>query len=123
MTCAGITGMTLCRAMLRRTDRRLIVKLDRATNDAFAWLYENYDVRNNANHGNHFYYYALYSLERAAELANVAQIHGYDWYFDGATELLHLQTKNGSWSLNNNVTDTCFALLFLKKTVAPAITR
>lgn len=39
-----------------------------------------------------------------------------DWYDDGAGWLIEHQTDNGSW---RNVTDTCFAILFLKRATAP----
>lgn len=57
-------------------------------------------------------YYNLYSLERAMMLTGTKKLAGRDWYEDGAIYLLYQQLGNGGWK---DVIDTCFALLFLKK--------
>ena len=121
MTSAGISGMSICRAMLGngRGNRKSQRDLEKTTRAAFAWLYKNYDVRNNPGRNRSQFYYYLYGLERACELSGVARIHDRDWYFEGTMQLLRTQKRNGSWG---STTDTCFAVLFLKKAVAPAIT-
>ena len=85
----------------------------------FAWLAAHYDVRHNPGHGMSWRLYYLYGLERACELNSIAHIMEKDWYFDGATLLLEEQNQNGKWGSD---TDTCFAILFLKKAALPVVT-
>ncbi len=122
MTCAGITGLALSESMLRRNKRinkRQRSKTDKGLLSAFAWLLDNFSVRKNPRRDNDHYFYYLYSLERACQLSGIALIGQKDWYFEGAMQILLSQQANGSWG---NLTDTCFAILFLKRAVAPART-
>jgi hypothetical protein len=62
----------------------------------------------------------LWSLERVGVLYNRRTIGGEDWYRWGAAMLLDAQADDGSWAVGGYpgarpVTDTCFALLFLKR--------
>ncbi len=64
--------------------------------------------------------YFLWSLERVAMLYDLKTIGGKDWYGWGAQILVHNQQANGSWPTahyhgNNPPLNTCFALLFLKR--------
>jgi len=64
--------------------------------------------------------YFLWSVERVAMLYNLKSIGGKDWYGWGAQILVPNQLGEGSWHSNryhgSAVTiDTCFALLFLKR--------
>ena len=44
------------------------------------------------------------------------QTEAHEWYVEGATHLLEVQEEQGSWNLTRNrTTDTCFAILFLKR--------
>ena len=54
-------------------------------------------------------------------LSGIALIQDRDWYFEGACQLLARQGKKGQWhgQGKGSVTDTCFALLFLKRATAP----
>ncbi len=63
-------------------------------------------------------YYALWTLERVAMLFHLNDIGGKDWYSWGAEVLVANQQPNGSWrgSYEEGGADTCFALLFLKRT-------
>jgi hypothetical protein len=64
-------------------------------------------------------YYFLWSVERVGVLLNLKTIGGKDWYRWGVDLILPEQKKDGSWvgrgSGGSPVIDTCFALLFLKK--------
>jgi hypothetical protein len=125
MTCAGVTGLTLCSAALRakkKTPAKLLHELDDALRGGFLWLERNFSVRRNPgppDHWTHWYYYYLYGLERTCELNQVALLGDVDWYFEGALQLLLQQRRDGSWG---NLPDDCFGLLFLKKAALPAIT-
>lgn len=126
MTCAGISGLSLCSSALRtlkKSPLKLQREIDEALRGGLLWLQRNISVRYNPGPEGawsnwHFYY--LYGLERACELNQIALLGDTDWYFDGAMELLLRQTKEGTWDSPEN---TCFGLLFLKKTALPAITR
>lgn len=63
----------------------------------------------------HCYY--LYGLERVGMLHGTDRIGSREWYDEGAEWLLEHQAANGSWS--RSVTDTCFAILFLRRATAP----
>ncbi|MCC6416766.1 MAG: hypothetical protein IT429_00790, partial [Gemmataceae bacterium] len=70
-------------------------------------------------------YYLLWTLERMAVVYGLKTIGGKDWYRWGAEILLAHQGGDGSWSGGEYTktapeADTCFALLFLKRSnVAP----
>jgi len=67
--------------------------------------------------------YFLWSVERVAMLYNLPTIGNKDWYGWGVSILLPNQKPNGSWhsvpypgyQQANHTIDTCFALLFLKR--------
>lgn len=67
--------------------------------------------------GNVDYYY-LWSLERVGVLFNLHEINGKEWYPWGVDIILERQTRDGNWTgpLSDAHADTCFALLFLKRT-------
>ncbi len=67
--------------------------------------------------------YFLWTVERCGVLFNRRKIEGRDWYPWGAELLLDHQNADGSWNSGGYfappnfvpTTDTCFALLFLKR--------
>jgi hypothetical protein len=64
--------------------------------------------------------YFLWSVERVAMLYDLKTIGGKDWYGWGAQILVHNQQASGAWPTahyhgNNPPLNTCFALLFLKR--------
>ncbi|MBK8097682.1 MAG: hypothetical protein IPK26_11280 [Planctomycetes bacterium] len=125
MTCAGITGLTLASAGLRdkkKGNANVLRDIDEAVRGGFLWLEHNLSVRRNPgppNVWNHWVYYYLYGLERTCELNQVALLGDRDWYFEGAMQILGQQRGDGGWGGAN---DTCFAVLFLKKTALPVLT-
>jgi hypothetical protein len=65
-------------------------------------------------------HYLLWSVERMAVLYNLKTLGDKDWYLWGAEILLANQRFDGAWAEgkytgSHPVTDTCFALLFLKR--------
>jgi hypothetical protein len=62
-------------------------------------------------------YYFLWSLERAMVALNLETLGKKDWYAWGAEILLANQMQNGSWQgeYGAGCADTCFALLFLRR--------
>ena len=130
MTCAGVTGLTVALGALRRRkqrDGRLLAKVQAARMQGFAWLHAHYEVRRNPGRGLTWYYYYLYSLERTCELGGIARIQDKRWYFDGAMQILSLQRPTGTFGTaatsRGPLIDTCFAILFLKRAIAPVTTR
>ncbi|MFN9308203.1 MAG: hypothetical protein ACK53T_01335 [Planctomycetota bacterium] len=132
MTAAGVGSLLISRFGLLRTGQGrsdLLPKVDAGIASGFAWLGEEFSVRSNpgfVEKGDDSYYYYLYGLERTCELAGVALVHGRDWYYEGAVQLLALQNRNGSWPVErrgrNLLEATCFAVLFLKKAALPPTT-
>jgi hypothetical protein len=67
--------------------------------------------------------YFLWTMERCGVLFKRRQIGGKDWYRWGAELLIDSQENDGSWNKDGYytaanitpITDTCFALLFLKR--------
>ena len=62
-------------------------------------------------------YYFLFSLERVAVAYGLETLGDTDWYNWGADILLKNQTQDGSWAgeFAEAGSDTCFALLFLRR--------
>jgi hypothetical protein len=64
--------------------------------------------------------YFLWTVERVAVIYGVKHIDKKDWYGWGSEEVLDHQYDDGHWQSggypgSTNVTDTCLALLFLKR--------
>jgi hypothetical protein len=64
--------------------------------------------------------YFLWSVERVAMLYDLKTIGGKEWYGWGAQILVHNQNADGAWQQSNYhganpALNTCFALLFLKR--------
>jgi len=84
-----------------------------------------------------FHYYWLYSIERVGSILGIEKIGDHDWYQEGVDYLLKQQREDGSWgpgwgsgwSFNAKdvnlsdgiIIDTCFAILFLKKSTPKLI--
>ena len=124
MTCAGIASLAIARDQLRRVRSGKLAGLKREIEQmilgGWAWLDQNWAVDRNPHKSNWYYYY-LYSLERAALLTGVKRVVGRDWYYEGAVQIIERQGKKGEWDEpgKGTITETCFALLFLKRATAP----
>src|SRR5262249_36748723 len=64
--------------------------------------------------------YFLWTVERVGMLYGLSKINDKDWYHWGADVLVEAQQKEGHWATGgypgaDQLTDTCFALLFLKR--------
>ena len=120
MTTAGVACVAITRD--RIGPRKRIPEADAAIGRGLGWLEANYTVTANPGGGADWHYYYLYGLERVAALCGVAYIGSHPWYLDGARELVRLQKSEGQWAHRHAEPDTCFALLFLKRATAAAIT-
>ena len=88
------------------------------------WLGSHFDVRQNLGHGQQYKFYYLYGLERVGRLAAVRFLGKYDWYREGALEIVRQQNKiSGFWNGpgESQLVATSFALLFLAKGRAPVL--
>lgn len=56
----------------------------------------------------------LWAVERNCELRGLEELGGHDWYAEGAEYLVALQAEDGTFG--ERTEDTCFALLFLRRT-------
>ncbi|MCG3135148.1 MAG: hypothetical protein HMLKMBBP_02654 [Planctomycetes bacterium] len=143
MTAGGTGSVVICRSELLDAGASAFPaamdkRADQSIRDGLAWLGHHFTVRTNpgprhtmAGPGWHYYY--LYALERAGVLAAVDWMGTSDWYGEGAEFLMAEQKEDGRWQAEANfggrgdaritdyrpVTDTCFALLFLKKGTIP----
>ncbi len=116
MTCAGIAAMSICGRARGEPSRN-----DGIIAGGLRWLGNNFSVKENPRSGAWTYYY-LYSLERAGTITGQKQIAGLDWYQAGARFLVNGQHPDGSWQEEDPITDTCFAILFLKRATLSMVT-
>jgi hypothetical protein len=124
MTAGGAMMLALCgdreRPEVRRTLAWLAKDLDPAKNrgasDAFG--------KKKGQRGDNFWkHYWLWSLERACAAAGVGELEGKDWYALGAEHLVAKQREDGAWrDPEQPLQATCFALLFLRRATARALT-
>ncbi|MFN0205792.1 MAG: prenyltransferase/squalene oxidase repeat-containing protein [Planctomycetota bacterium] len=121
MTTAGICALQLAARHLKSFPQYESKKSEwlAAEKLAFDWLEKHFRVDANpagfSERGGMrvWHYYYLYGLERACELAGKQKIGKHWWYREGAEYLLSNQHADGHW--RSDFTDTCFALLFLKR--------
>ena len=97
MTTAGLTGVTICQAVLGQAGKggKLLGKLGKAKRAGLAWMLDEFSVRTNRHTGKHYHYY-LYGLERACEINQIALLGHRDWYFEGANMLIENQNKGSA---------------------------
>ena len=132
MTAAGTAALMICAEAMgddftpaQRTTVREGVR------DGLAWIQDRFSVQKNVGRdaAAEYYLYYMYGLERVGDLSYMRFFGTQDWYQLGGQRLMEKQKKSGGWdigfSLNSlikskgesdiaqDVTDTCFALLFL----------
>lgn len=115
MTAAGLYCSLVAKATLKRKDPVTLAGEDpfKKGLEHFKKSYPVYDFGRTLAGGHvHSPYYDLYSLERAMMIAKIDKLGDRDWYRDGALFILANQGLDGEWI---DTTDTCFALLFLKR--------
>jgi len=131
MTAAGVTCLAICKEhlwILKKLTPQLRGRIDRGLLGGLAWLAENFAVDENPTPGgaSMWHYYYLYGLERTGLKVGTRWIGRHDWYRLGGEHLLGAQEKKGGWkeadsderpadATESAITQTCFALLFLKR--------
>jgi len=120
MTLAGVASLYVCLDNLyaaRFANCRANTEIP-ALDKGMAWLEKNFlDAFKSG--GRNWLLYSLYGIERVALASGYKYFGEHDWYKLGATKLLGLQAKNGSWvdpysmKLFGPHVSTGYALLFL----------
>lgn len=139
MTVAGLSSLIITSSMLQDdanvgADGRIdccqpsgdpLVK--KALKAGERWMGNKFSVHDNPDRAGYFLLYYLYGLERAGRFGGVRFYGEHDWYREGADYLTDSQNpRTGSWGqegrgLSFPVVDSCFALLFLSKGLAPVV--
>jgi hypothetical protein len=133
MTCAGVTCLGIVKERLWARSKLtpdVSKRLDKGMLDGLAWLSDHFTVADNPDPPSQWHYYYLYGLERTGAKVGVRFVGTHDWYREGAEHLLAAQEKGGGWAeaamsgkpadnCESAVTQTCFALLFLKRATKP----
>lgn len=144
MTACGVANLLMARQGLdnakggrRAWDaRKLGPPVERAIADGLAWLDLNWSPFENPGHPTGLYHtYYLYALERSMDLLGRELVGAHAWYPLGAEELLKrtlasrvrrlldgqggetdaFHWETGRTHIPSDLLDTCFALLFLKR--------
>jgi hypothetical protein len=76
------------------------------------WMNKHMKFTENPELGAKWHYYYIYGVERVGMLFGTERIGTHMWYREGAEYLLPQQGATGQW---NDVVDTCFAILFLRR--------
>jgi len=129
MTTAGIACLIISKHLLGQNWKK-----NKFVSKGINWLAKNFKVDGNPpRHGGHWHYYYLYGLERVGVLWGARKLGEHDWYVEGAEYLLKNQMDDGGWEkprmdrqgnpIKNVVaaSNTCFAILFLKRATRPLV--
>lgn len=133
MTAAGICVMKLARNGLgNRMPSQPDETSRRGIDLGLAWLASRYDVNGDVGGDKGWHMYFLYGIERVGSLLEIDRIGATPWYEEGAEWFVKRQHADGYWrapeaggdSLHSrqSESDTCFALLFLKRATRAAKT-
>jgi hypothetical protein len=125
MTAGGVGSLVIYNYLLGRDWTK-----DPNVKNGLDWLTKNFSVTENPGPPEHgggrpgfALYYYLYALERAGILYGTEKFGPHEWYPKGVDMLLENQATHGAWASKdggNDVHDTCFAILFLRRAV-PAL--
>ncbi|MCI0377446.1 MAG: hypothetical protein L0215_07560 [Gemmataceae bacterium] len=113
MTCAGLLGIALGAGL---KDQAKDLAKDPQAKKGLQFLEKYITGLEKGLQGGKSNYF-LFSLERMAIVYDLKKIGDVDWYTWGAKHLLEKQNQDGAWpgSYTGYGSDTCFALLFLKR--------
>jgi hypothetical protein len=122
MTTAGLTALIVAKFYLGKD-----WKTEASVKKGLDWLGTNFSVNTNPGGPALWHFYYLYGLERVGTISGLSEFGGRRWYKEGAEYLIKTQAADGSWrslsplqqQLTDQVTDTCFAILFLKRATPP----
>lgn len=117
MTAAGVGTLAIAEGRLRlarELDGAIEKSIALARKRGVEWMAKHFSVETNPGSGGWHYYY-LYGLERMGAVTAAPLLGAHDWYDLGARWLLERQDEKGSWSNGTDLSETCFALLFLRR--------
>jgi hypothetical protein len=122
MTTAALTCLIVSKFYLGKDWKK-----EPSIEKGLAWLGRNFAVNTNPGGPVIWHYYYLYGLERVGMISDQKELGGHRWYKEGAEYLLKSQNADGSWKgatmtgaeLTDALSDTCFAILFLKRATPP----
>ncbi len=122
MTTAGLTALIVSKFYLGKD-----WKTEASVKKGLDWLGSNFSVTTNPSGPPLWHFYYLYGLERVGTISGLGDFGAHRWYKEGAEYLIKTQAADGSWKsqspiqqqLTDQVTDTCFAILFLKRATPP----
>jgi hypothetical protein len=122
ITAASLASLAVLEEAAREMPRlaRSLAREDGMRAGAERWFEQHYDLARNPYDDGGWgptSYSHLWAVERWCDLAGIERIGGHDWYAEGATLLLELQAKDGSWGIEKALEETAFALLFLRRSV------
>jgi len=136
MAAGGLGSLAICKYYQSKK-----INGDKNIKRGLDWLIKNFTVLRNPKSGGMFHFYYLYALERVGALLGTEYFGPHHWYPIGARYLLGQQKPDGSWTLtmgpwcgnnvsfsggnridgSNEIADTCFALLFLRRATKPLV--
>ncbi len=128
MTTAALAALITAKSELYNLkvlpkNKKLEERIDKSINDGICWLGHHFSVKMNPDDkdkAKSWHYYYLYGLERAGILAQTEFFGQHAWYVEGAKYLIENQKTDGHWEGGTKpISDTCFALLFLKRATVP----
>lgn len=134
MTACGIGTILLARNVLfAREDKAFLSRdqaaLQQAVFDGLAWIDRNWSPYTNPKKkkANVYHIYWQYCVERAFDLIGNRRLGAHLWYVEMARELVGRQRDKGYWDSDSThkpgeVLDTCFALLFLRRSTGDWVT-
>jgi len=123
MTSAGITVLHLALKHLgKKAGAKVARQSEQAIQRAIVWLGNHFSLVNNPPNRS-WQYFHLYGMERVGSLLNTESFGAHLWYLKGA-DFLVAQQANGHWPKTGNGSETqsCMALLFLKRATSLAVT-
>jgi hypothetical protein len=132
MTACGVANVMMARYVLSDAGRLKekwdarpdAAKVQQSIYDGLSWIQANWRGYKNLWHdprSDGYTHYWHYALERAMDLVGQQKLGEHLWYSQIGQELINRQEEKGSWRSQttpyepNDVLDTCFALLFLRR--------
>jgi hypothetical protein len=124
---AALSGLAILDEFAERSPavKAALRKHERDRQRAEAWLEAHFAIERNSYATGawtpYFQYAYLWAIERWCGLTERKTVAGQDWYRRGAEWLIATQAADGSWTSDDKaLTNTCFALLFLRRATITA---
>jgi len=133
----GVCSLAIAKALLSRQHalkKALEERLNSAIRDGCGYTAKHFDELLNLQKKDNsylpprggWYFYTWWALERACAMTLLEKLAGRDWWRIGASVIVRLQKKDGSWgyySVTNEqpTVATAFAMLFLARGTLPVV--